>query len=51
MNDLTQARKLIKECLSTQNPHLDLGNCGINVNNNNVIKETSLEVIPKTGEE
>ena len=29
MNDLTQARKLIKECKDTQNPYLDLGNCGI----------------------
>jgi len=29
MNDLTQARKLIKECQETQNPYLDLGNCGI----------------------
>ena len=29
MNDLTQARKLIKECQETQNPYLDLGKCGI----------------------
>ena len=29
MNDLTQARKLIKECQDTQNPYLDLGKCGI----------------------
>jgi len=29
MNDLSQARKLIKECRKTQNPYLDLGNCGI----------------------
>ena len=29
MNDLTQARKLIKECRETQNPYLDLGKCGI----------------------
>ena len=29
MNNLSQARKLIKECKETQNPHLDLGNCGI----------------------
>jgi len=28
-NDLTLAKKLIKECLETQNPELDLGNCGI----------------------
>ncbi|MEK6478163.1 leucine-rich repeat domain-containing protein [Catalinimonas sp. 4WD22] len=28
-NDLTQARKLIKACQETQNPYLDLGNCGI----------------------
>ena len=29
MNDLTQARRLIKECQETQNPYLDLGSCGI----------------------
>jgi small GTP-binding protein domain len=29
MSDLTQAKKLIKECRDTQNPYLDLGNCGI----------------------
>ncbi len=29
MNDLTQARKLIKECQDTQNTYLDLGCCGI----------------------
>ena len=29
MNDLTQARRLIKECQETQNPYLDLGYCGI----------------------
>jgi len=29
MNDLTQARKIIKECQEVQNPYLDLGNCGI----------------------
>jgi len=29
MNDLTQARKLIKECQETQNPYLDLGRYGI----------------------
>jgi len=29
MNDLTQAKKLVKKCLDTQNPYLDLGNCGI----------------------
>jgi len=29
MNDLTQARKLIKDCKDTQNPYLDLGRCGI----------------------
>ena len=29
MNDLTQARKLIKECKDTQNIYLDLGKCGI----------------------
>ena len=29
MNNLTQARKLIKECKDTQNPYLDLGKCGI----------------------
>ena len=29
MNDLTQARDLIKKCKDTQDPHLDLGNCGI----------------------
>jgi hypothetical protein len=28
-NDLSQARKLIKENLKTKNPYLDLGNCGI----------------------
>lgn len=28
-NDLTQARKLILTCQETQNPYLDLGNCGI----------------------
>jgi hypothetical protein len=28
-NDLTQARKLIKNCLETQSTYLDLGNCGI----------------------
>ncbi len=28
-NDLSQARRLIKECLDTQNTYLDLGNCGI----------------------
>ena len=28
-NDLTQARQLIKECHESQNPYLDLGNCGI----------------------
>jgi len=28
-NDLSLARKLIKECQETQNPELDLGNCGI----------------------
>jgi len=28
-NDLTQASKLIKECLETKNPFLELGNCGI----------------------
>ena len=27
--NLTQARKLIKECRDTQNPYLDLGKCGI----------------------
>ena len=29
MNDLTQAKKLIKDCQDTQNPYLDLGKCGI----------------------
>ena len=29
MNDLSKARKLIKECKDNQNPDLDLGNCGI----------------------
>ena len=29
MNDLSQAKRLIKECLETQNTYLDLGNCGI----------------------
>lgn len=29
MNDLTQARELIKECRKTKNPYLDLGSCGI----------------------
>ena len=29
MKNLTDARKLIKECLETQNPELDLENCGI----------------------
>ena len=29
MNDLSQARKLIAACKETQNPYLDLGNCGI----------------------
>jgi Leucine-rich repeat (LRR) protein len=29
MNDLTKARRLIKECKETQNPYLDLGRCGI----------------------
>ena len=29
MNDLTQAKRLIKECQETQNPYLDLGRCGI----------------------
>ena len=29
MNDLSQARKLIKDSLNTQNPYLDLGRCGI----------------------
>ena len=29
MSDLTQAKKLIKECHETHNPHLDLGKCGI----------------------
>ncbi|NOQ25654.1 MAG: GTP-binding protein [Bacteroidales bacterium] len=28
-NDLSQARKLIKECQKTQNSYLDLGKCGI----------------------
>ena len=28
-NDLTQAKKLIQECLQNKNPYLDLGNCGI----------------------
>ncbi|MGB1206566.1 MAG: COR domain-containing protein [Chitinophagales bacterium] len=28
-NDLTQAKRLIAECLETQNTYLDLGNCGI----------------------
>jgi len=28
-NDLTQARQLIRNCLETQNPYLDIGNCGI----------------------
>jgi len=28
-HDLSQARRLIQECLETQNPYLDLGNCGI----------------------
>ncbi len=28
-NDLTQARKLIKQCLETSNPYLELGHCGI----------------------
>ena len=28
-NDLSQARRLIKECQETQNPYLELGNCGI----------------------
>jgi small GTP-binding protein len=26
---LEQARQLVKECLTTQNPYLDLGNCGL----------------------
>ena len=29
MNDLTQAKKLIKECKETKSPYLDLGKCGI----------------------
>ena len=29
MSDLSQARELIKECQETQNPYLNLGNCGI----------------------
>ena len=29
MNDLTQAKRLIKECRDTQNPYLELGKCGI----------------------
>ncbi len=28
-NDVSQARRLIQECLETQNPYLDLGYCGI----------------------
>ncbi|MCA9734544.1 leucine-rich repeat domain-containing protein, partial [candidate division KSB1 bacterium] len=28
-NDRTQANRLIRECQETQNPYLDLGNCGI----------------------
>jgi len=28
-NDLSQAKKLIKECRKSQNPYLDLGYCGI----------------------
>ena len=28
-NNLQQARQLIQECRETQNPYLDLGNCGI----------------------
>ncbi|MBT3210367.1 MAG: hypothetical protein HN704_15915 [Bacteroidetes bacterium] len=28
-NDLSQAKKLIKNCKESQNPHLDLGRCGI----------------------
>ncbi len=37
MSDLTQAKKLIKECRDTQNPYLDLGKCGI----------TDLEALPE----
>ncbi|MBK8808461.1 MAG: leucine-rich repeat domain-containing protein [Bacteroidales bacterium] len=29
MNDLSQAKLLIKECQETQNTYLDIGNCGI----------------------
>jgi hypothetical protein len=29
MDNLAQARKLIKDCQETQNPYLDLGRCGI----------------------
>jgi hypothetical protein len=29
VNDLTQARTLIKECQENHNAYLDLGNCGI----------------------
>jgi len=29
MNDLTQAKRLVKECKDTQNPYLDLAKCGI----------------------
>lgn len=28
-NDLRNVKRLIKECQETQNPYLDLGNCGI----------------------
>ena len=28
-NDLSKAKKLIRECLDTKNIYLDLGNCGI----------------------
>ena len=37
MDNLTQARELIKKCKDTQNPYLDLGKCGI----------TDLEEIPE----
>lgn len=33
-NDLSKAKRLIKECFESKNPYLELGNCGINDLNN-----------------
>ena len=30
MNDLSKVRKLIKDCIETQNPRFDLSKCRIN---------------------